>query len=107
MRATSVVRSSVMPSAKYSCCGSLLRLPNGSTTIDKRGAALSKAGGAAADFVYGGDGSTPGAGHSHHAAPPAAISIRAARAGDRGWTKRHAEPEGDAVTPLSSVPPML
>src|SRR6516165_2923349 len=34
----SVVRSSVIPSAKYCWSGSLLRLTNGSTTIDRRGA---------------------------------------------------------------------
>ena len=34
----SVVRSSVMPSAKYCWSGSLLRLAKGSTTIDRRGA---------------------------------------------------------------------
>src|SRR5262245_8263676 len=33
-----VVRSSVMPSAKYCWSGSLLRLAKGSTTIDRRGA---------------------------------------------------------------------
>ncbi len=37
-RDRSVVRSSVIPSAKYCCSGSLLRLANGSTTIDRRGA---------------------------------------------------------------------
>jgi hypothetical protein len=37
MRDRSVVRSSVMPSARYCWSGSLLRLPKGSTTIDKRG----------------------------------------------------------------------
>ena len=37
IRDRSVVRSSVMPSAKYSCSGSLLRLLNGSTTIDRCG----------------------------------------------------------------------
>jgi hypothetical protein len=35
----SVVRSSVIPSAKYCCSGSLLKLVNGNTTIDRRGAA--------------------------------------------------------------------
>ena len=39
MRDRSVVRFSVIASAKYCCSGSLLRLANGSTTIDKRGAA--------------------------------------------------------------------
>src|SRR5712692_9573878 len=34
----SVVRFSVMPSAKYSCAGSPVRLTNGSTTIERRGA---------------------------------------------------------------------
>src|SRR5689334_2664713 len=38
MRDKSVVRSSVIPSAKYCCSGSLLRLANGNTTIDSRGA---------------------------------------------------------------------
>jgi hypothetical protein len=33
----SVVRSSVMPSTKYCCAGSLARLVNGSTIIDNRG----------------------------------------------------------------------
>ena len=37
MRDRSVVRSSVVPSVKYSCSGSLLRLAEGSTTIDKLG----------------------------------------------------------------------
>src|SRR5215472_3574959 len=36
-RDRSAVRSSVIPSAKYCCSGSLLRLANGSTTIDRRG----------------------------------------------------------------------
>src|SRR6266436_1945018 len=38
MRDRSVVKSSVIPSAKYCWSGSLLRLVNGSTTIDRRGA---------------------------------------------------------------------
>src|SRR5436190_11234283 len=37
-RDRSVVRSSLIPSAKYCWSGSLLRLANGSTTIDRRGA---------------------------------------------------------------------
>jgi len=37
IRDRSVVTSSVMPSAKYCWSGSLLRLANGSTTIDNRG----------------------------------------------------------------------
>ena len=38
IRDRSVVRSPVIPSAKYCCSGSLLRLAKGSTTIDRRGA---------------------------------------------------------------------
>src|ERR1700736_1388818 len=38
IRDRSVVRSSVIPSAKYCWSGSLLRLANGSTTIDRCGA---------------------------------------------------------------------
>src|ERR1700745_1329126 len=38
IRERSVVRSSVTPSAKYCCSGSLLIFAKGSTTIDKRGA---------------------------------------------------------------------
>src|SRR5215472_11526836 len=37
-RERSVVRSSVIPSAKYCWSGSLFKLTNGSTSIDKRGA---------------------------------------------------------------------
>src|SRR6516225_8885486 len=37
-RDRSVVTSSVIPSAKYCCSRSSLRLVNGSTTIDRRGA---------------------------------------------------------------------
>jgi hypothetical protein len=39
-RERSIVRSSVIPSAKYCCSGSLLRLAKGRTTIDRRGAAM-------------------------------------------------------------------
>src|SRR6516165_3230840 len=39
IRDSSVVRSSVIPSAKYCCSGSPLMLANGNTTIDNRGAA--------------------------------------------------------------------
>ena len=46
MRDRSVVRSSVMPSARYSWPGSPLRLLNGSTTIDSRGALPARTGGA-------------------------------------------------------------
>src|SRR6516162_7696217 len=63
-RDRSVVRSSVIPSAKYCCSGSLLRLTNGSTTIERRGAtrgwaievvaaAATAAGGVEEDLVAG------------------------------------------------------
>ena len=38
IRERSVVRSSVIASVKYCCSRSLLRLVNGRTTIDRRGA---------------------------------------------------------------------
>src|SRR5215469_10086339 len=47
-RDRSVVRSSVMPSAKYCCLGSSLRLANGSTAIDWRGATRGRGPGVAA-----------------------------------------------------------
>ncbi len=39
IRERSVVRSSVIPSAKYSCSGSLDRFAKGRTTMESRGAA--------------------------------------------------------------------
>src|SRR6516162_5748955 len=82
IRERSVVRSSVIPSAKYCWSGSLLRLANGRTTIERRGAANGCGIGVAvaaasvgADFV---------AGQSHHAptamstvaiAPPIVIGV--------------------------------
>ena len=57
----SVVTSSVMPSAKYYCSGSLLRLANGSTTIDRRGATGWDIGAAGAP---GASGSTRASGRS-------------------------------------------
>src|SRR3954451_744038 len=67
MRDRSVVKSSVIPSAKYCCSGSLLRLLKGSTTIDRRGAA--DAAGTAALSSVGAVAVADGAfsnGHSHH-----------------------------------------
>src|SRR6266481_2536421 len=68
IRDRSVVRSSVIPSAKYPCSGSLLRLANGSTTIDRRGATRGceiAAVGAAATAVTVGVGVDLIVGHSH------------------------------------------
>src|SRR5215472_11741886 len=63
IRERSVVRSSLMPSAKYSWSGSLLRFVNGSTTIDSRGATSGCATEATAaegvDVAFG-------AGQTHH-----------------------------------------
>src|SRR5712691_53926 len=80
IRDRSVVRSSVTPSAKYCCSGSLLRLLKGSTTIDRRRAAdgaddCSSAGAVAVvDGDFGED-------HSHHI-PPATISTPATVTGN-------------------------
>ncbi len=54
-RDNSVIRSSLMPSAKYSCSGSPLMLAKGSTAIDGRSRRVT-AGGTAA----GGSGAAPG-----------------------------------------------
>src|SRR5271165_6418234 len=76
MRETSVVRSSVIPSAKYSCSGSLLRLAKGSTTIDRRGAENGRVGRETADTS--GPAGRPD--HSHQPPPAAAIRTAAAAA---------------------------
>src|SRR6516165_4434675 len=74
MRDRSVVTSSVIPSAKYCCSGSLLRLTSGNTTIDSRTAAS----GCAIDVVAAtaGFGEDLVAGQSHQA-PPATTSTAA------------------------------
>src|SRR5882724_3845025 len=78
IRDRSVVRSSVIPSAKYCWPGSLLRLTKGNTTIDRRGAtrgseidAATAISGAAAGFVVG---------QSHHALAPRTRTVPAAAA---------------------------
>jgi hypothetical protein len=57
MRDSAVMISSTMPSAKYSCSGSPLRLTNGSTAIDGR----EGRGGSAAAGASAGSGSATGA----------------------------------------------
>src|SRR5438309_3200298 len=96
IRERSVVRSSVTPSAKYCCSGSLLRLAKGSTTIDKRGAtAGSITGGAvwtvseALPTTSGGRGQDLVPGHNHQAmiaitSAPAAVAAIATGAARRG-----------------------
>src|SRR4051794_20258478 len=64
-----------IPSAKYCCSGSLLRLAKGNTTIDRRGADEDTAVGA----VGVADNGAFGDGHSHHN-PPATISTLATAA---------------------------
>src|SRR6516162_7896350 len=77
IRDRSVVRSSVIPSARYCCSGSLLRLANGSTTIDNRGAAgCSTTDGTGSVLSFSeptavvGMGEDLVAGHSHQAMTP-------------------------------------
>src|SRR5207248_8248735 len=76
MRDRPVVTSSVIPSAKYCLSGSLLRLANGSTTIDRRGATK----GCEIDVAV----ATSGAeecfvvGQSHHAPTPRASTAAVA-----------------------------
>src|ERR1700757_84941 len=76
-RDRSVVTSSVIPSAKYCWSGSLLRLANGNTTIDRRGATSSGESGVAAATAGGGEDFVTG--QSHHA-PAAATSSAATTA---------------------------
>ena len=85
IRAMSVVRSSVIASAKYSCSGSLLRLVNGSTTIDSRGAECGGNRGRAADAAASSCAiaSSCRSEDSHHAPPARATISRAAAAGPR------------------------
>src|SRR5258707_1731911 len=87
MRDTSVVRSSVMPSAKYSCSGSLLRLAKGSTTIDRRAAGIFRAAALSAGAAFGMAGPATcreairpevvGPDHHPPPAPASASSVRA------------------------------
>jgi len=65
IRDRSVVTSSVIPSAKYCCSGSLLRLANGSTTIDRRGVVRGCA--IEVEAAIAGGGEDLVAGQSHHA----------------------------------------
>jgi hypothetical protein len=60
-RDRSVVKSSVMPSAKYCCSRSSLRLAKGKTTIEKRGVATAgwEFGGAAGPLDAGGSAVAP------------------------------------------------
>src|SRR5215217_8035435 len=62
----SLVRSSVRPSAKYCWSRSSLRLTNGSTTIERRGAVVGIAGADADAVTLGG---TCDNGHCHHTPP--------------------------------------
>src|SRR6516164_4912292 len=70
IRDRSVVRSSVIPSAKYCWSGSLLRLAKGSTVIDRRGAARGCEIDEAA--VSSGGEESLVVGQSHHALTPRA-----------------------------------
>src|SRR6266436_4378153 len=81
----SVVKSSVIPSAKYSCSASLLRLLNGRTTIDSRGAEYGCDAGWAAGVAVSrcAFGASCRADHCHQALPARATSSNPATAGPR------------------------
>src|ERR1700731_3790857 len=108
IRERSVVRSSVIESAKYSLSGSFDRFVNGRTTIDKRGAGgLATVGGVfglAAAGVWTATVAEFPLGHAHQpaiampitAATPAAMAVRCRRM----W--RRARP-GSAATAASVV----
>jgi hypothetical protein len=90
-----VVRSSVIPSAKYCWSGSLLRFANGSTTMDNRGATMGFETGGTTDVTVVEAGQRIGIGQTRHAtaaktmiaAAVAAIAVTGGRlrrsAGDR------------------------
>src|SRR6516162_7698048 len=98
IRDRSVVRSSVTPSAKYCWSGSLLRLVNGSTTIERRGATR----GCARDVAAATDGVDDGfvASQSHHA--PAAM-IRSPATAAAGIVTREVRPRRGAATGILAV----
>src|SRR5580693_6361868 len=81
MRERSVVRSSVIPSAKYSCSGSFDRFVKGRTTIDRRGAfVLAMTGVVCGLAAAGACVETVGEsrfGQTHQAAAPMAITAAA------------------------------
>jgi hypothetical protein len=81
IRESSVVRSSVIPSAKYCWSGSLLRLANGSTTIDSRGGEPSAQGESERQFMAA---TTMKAKHTAPAAIEA-MTARRCRAGAPGF----------------------
>ena len=110
IRDRSVVRSSVIPSAKYCCSGSLLILAKGSTTIDRRGAtagliadeavwSLSEAvpttsGGVGEDFV---------AGQNHQAMTAMTSAVAAVAAVVAGTTRRRRDARAGALAAGSSA----
>src|SRR5215472_12866772 len=80
IRDRSVVKSSVIPSAKYSCSGSFDKFANGRTTIDKRGAGMPAMTGVCGPAAAGAWVETVGEfrfGHPHQAAAPMAITTAA------------------------------
>src|SRR5262245_55170513 len=94
MRERSVVRSSVMPSAKYSWSGAVDRLVNATTTIDGRGAGLAAVTGAGCPPVGAGawtdtaDKSPLGQTHKTAIAMPIAATVLAARIASRVLLRR-------------------
>src|SRR5262245_58696380 len=105
MRDKSVVRSSVIPSAKYCCSGSLLRFAKGSTTIDNRGAGFASLAGGG--FVVGTawavvvGGLSRGKAHQAVAPIPATARMTAVAASQLVTIRRRLCREGDAASPTA------
>src|SRR2546430_1892100 len=91
-RDRSVVRSSVIPSAKYCWSRSSLRSVKGSTTIDSLGAGVNGAAAVGALAIGG-----RGVGHPHHAVPPATTNAAAAAAIIKGARLRCGLPARDTL----------
>jgi hypothetical protein len=102
MRDKLVITSSVIPSAKYCWSGSLLRLVNGNTTIDRRGATRGGAIDVAATAAGVGAGLVAG---QSHQAPTAMTSSTgtAAPTATRGTLRRRRAPTVMAVAGRSAM----
>src|SRR6516164_2209291 len=105
MRDRSVVRSSVMPSAKYSWSGSRDRFSNGNTTKDRRGiATLIEPGGPAVGQVTAGAFRCGQAHQTALAMPIAAISAAAMKACCQLTNRRaRAGSVGDAASDVEAA----
>src|SRR5580700_3246793 len=99
MRDRSVVSSSLIPSAKYSCSASLDRFAKGRTTNDKRGATTGCAKDVAAATAADGAEAVLVAGQAHQATTARTTPLR------RPSQRQQQRPSADAVRlPAQEIP---